>query len=423
MKRKQAQKINFTKRALEALPVPRDGRLTVFDTQTLGLGFTVFASGVKTFFHRRFANGRAERTTLGSFEDLSIPQARGQAANANAKVAQWKLNGFQGPSPFAKTARTGATFGELLEAYIKGQVSQANDPADAERNLRWMAKKYFGAWTARRIDSITIEDALAVRNKLGEKHKYQANRLVEMVKAVFSWSAGSKDGKVNFWPVDNPARNVELYDEEKRERFLQPHELVAFNDELKKESHRDLRDFLTLALATGARKSNVLAMRWADISFERANWNITVTKSGKPYDVSLTPAALQVLRRRREETPDGGAFVFPSHGKSGHVIELKKQWDKFRKRAGIPDVRVHDLRRTKGSYMAISGVSLQQIGAVLGHRSLGSTEIYARLHQESLREAVETGDAAMLRMTKQARKRMKLAARKQKLLPLKASRA
>jgi integrase len=130
-----------------------------------------------------------------------------------------------------------------------------------------------------------------------------------------------------------------------------------------------------------------------------------------------------VLRRRREETADGVPFVFPSHGKSGHVIELKKQWDKFRKRAGIPDVRVHDLRRTKGSYMAISGVSLQQIGAVLGHRSLGSTEIYARLHQESLREAVETGDAAMERMTKQARKRMKLAARKQKLLPLKASRA
>jgi len=421
MKKTPAKKLNFTKRALEALPVPREGRLTVFDTQTLGLGFTVFASGVKTFFHRRFANGRAERTTLGSFEDLSIPVARGRAADVNAKVAQWKLNGFKGPSPFAKTVRTGATFGELIEAYIKGQVSEANDPADAELNLRWMVKKYFAAWNARRIDEIGIDDVLAVRNKVGEKHKYQANRLVEMVKAVFSWSAGSKDGKVNFWPVENPARNVELYEEEKRERFLQPHELVAFNDELKKEAHRDLRDFLTLALATGARKSNVLAMRWADIVFERANWNIPVTKNGKAYDVNLTPAALHVLRRRREETPDGIAFVFPSHGKSGHVIELKKQWDKFRKRVGIPDVRIHDLRRTKGSYMAISGVSLQQIGAVLGHRSLGSTQIYARLHQESLREAVATGDAAMQRMTRQARKNMKLTARKQKLLTVKAS--
>jgi integrase len=423
MQKTPAKKLNFTKRALEALPVPPEGRQIVFDTQTLGLGFTVFASGVRTFFHRRFANGRAERTTLGSFDDLSIPVARGRAADINARAAQWKLDGFKGPSPFAKTVRTGATFGELIEAYIKGKVSEANNPADAERNVRWMVKKYFPAWTARRIDSIGIDDVLTVRNKVGEQHKYQANRLVEMVKAVFSWSAKSRDGKVNFWPVENPARNVELYDEEKRERFLQPHELVAFNDELKKEAHRDLRDFLTLALATGARKSNVLAMRWTDIVFERANWNIPgiVSKNGKAYDVSLMPAALQVLRRRREETPDDAEFVFPSHGKSGHLTNLKKQWDRFRKRAGFPDVRIHDIRRTKGSYMAISGVSLQHIGAVLGHRSLESTEIYARLHQESLRKATASGSAAMQRMTQQARKRMKRAARKPKLLPLKAS--
>jgi integrase len=285
-----------------------------------------------------------------------------------------------------------------------------------------MAKKHFSGWGARRIDSIKIEDVLALRNKVGEKHKYQANRIVEMAKTIFSWSAKSKDGKVNFWPVANPAREVELYEEDERDRFLQPHELVRFNDELKKETHRDLRDFLALALATGARKSNVLAMRWCDISFERSNWNIpdTDTKSGKAYDVPLTPAALHVLRRRRREIPEDAKYIFPSVGKSGHLIEVKKQWDKFRKRAGIPDVRIHDLRRTKGSYMAISGESLQQIGAVLGHRSLASTGIYARLHQESLREAIASGDAAMARMTQQARKRMKLAGREQKLLTLKA---
>ncbi len=280
-----------------------------------------------------------------------------------------------------------------------------------------MAKKYFGAWTSRRIDSIRIEDVLALRNEIGPTHKYQANRNVEMIKALFSWSAGRKDGKVNFWPVANPARDIELYDEEKRTRFLQPHELVKFNAELRKEPHGDLRDFLTLALATGARKSNVLAMRWADISFERANWRIPFSKSGEGYDVALTPAAIKVIRRRRGETSDDAEFVFPSHGKSRHLVNLKKQWNRFRERAGIPDVRIHDIRRTKGSYMAIGGVSLQQIGAVLGHRSLGSTEIYAQLHQESLRQAIEDGDAVMKRMTKQAKKRLKLAGRNQ-ILPV-----
>jgi integrase len=418
MKRKKTQKVNFTKRALEALPIPSAGRLIVVDTQTAGLGLTIFASGVKTFFHRRFADGSAERTTLGSFEELSILQARGKAAELNSKLAQWKLAGFEGPNPLANPARTGATFNELLEAYILGRVRpEANNPVLAERNLRWMAKRYFTAWGPRRIDSITVRDLLTVRNGVAEKHKYQANRIVETVKAIFGWSAKKdKDGNVNFWPVENPARDVGLYDEDQHDRFLQPHELVKFNEEVKKESHRDLRDFLVLSLATGARKSNLLAMRWADLSFERANWNIPLNKSGKPYDAHLTRAALQVLRRRRAETPEDAVFVFPSRGKSGHLTNLKKVWDRFRKRAGIPDVRIHELRRTKGSYMAISGESLQKIGAVLGHRSLESTEIYARLLQDSVREAIANGDAAMNRMTRSAKARMKLAARQQKLL-------
>src|ERR1700688_2498845 len=117
MKKKPAQKINFTKRALEALPVPREGRLIVLDTQTVGLGLTIFASGVRTYFHRRFADGVAERTTLGGFDDLSILQARGKAAKLNAELAEWKLGGCEGPNPLANPARTGATFDELLEAY------------------------------------------------------------------------------------------------------------------------------------------------------------------------------------------------------------------------------------------------------------------------------------------------------------------
>jgi integrase len=415
MSRKPTRKLNFTKRALAAIKAP-DGveRIIVLDTNTPGLGFVVFPSGARSFFHRRFAGGVAERTTIGSFEDFSIEQARGKAAELNAKLAQWKSAGSEGPNPLANAERAQATFGELVDAYIRGHLRpNANDPQAAERNLRWMAKKYFGAWTSRRIDSIRIEDVLALRNEIGPTHKYQANRNVEMIKALFSWSAGRKDGKVNFWPVANPARDIELYDEEKRTRFLQPHELVKFNAELRKEPHRDLRDFLVLALATGARKSNVFAMRWSDISFERANWHIPISKSGEGYDVALTPAAIKVIRRRRGETPDDAEFVFPSYGTSGHLVDLKKQWNKFRERAGITDVRIHDVRRTRGSYLAIAGVSLQQIGAVLGHRSLGSTEIYAQLHQESLRQAIEDGDAVMKRMTKQAKKRLKLGGHKQ----------
>jgi integrase len=121
---------------------------------------------------------------------------------------------------------------------------------------------------------------------------------------------------------------------------------------------------------------------------------------------------MQVLERRRREAKEGAVFVFPASSRTGHISDIKKKWFEFRKRAGIPDVRLHDLRRTKGSYAALSGESLQKIAAVLGHKSLGSTQIYARLNEESARKTSLASDQAMQQMMKEARKRAKRVARR-----------
>jgi integrase len=129
--------------------------------------------------------------------------------------------------------------------------------------------------------------------------------------------------------------------------------------------------------------------------------------------VDLTPAVLKVLERRRTEVPDSAQYVFPSYGTSGHISDLKNSWHEFRKRAGIPHIRIHDLRRTCASYMAIDGVSLQQIGASLGHASMQSTLIYAKLHSEAVRAARNRGEAKMKAMMRAARRRSKDNGRKQ----------
>jgi len=244
-----------------------------------------------------------------------------------------------------------------------------------------------------------------VKQACGKK-KYAARAHVKFVATLFNWSAGSLDGKINFWKVTNPAADVSVPKKEKRKRFLQPDELVRFNAELEKEKHHVLRDVLVLLLATGARKGNVYAMRWQDVSFELKKWHVPMSKSGEGYEVNLSPAALKVLERRRREIAETETFVFPARSKSGHVEDVKKRWIEFRKSCGLPDVRLHDLRRTRGSYLAISGVSLQQIGAALGHKSLGSTEVYAQLHDEATAKALETGDRTMAKMMRQAEKRI-----------------
>jgi integrase len=269
-----------------------------------------------------------------------------------------------------------------------------------------MVKRYLHSWLDLPLNEITVEHVLAVKHACG-KHRYAQRAMVKLVSRLFSWSVGKRDGKLNFWKVENPAAEDEVTENENRKRYLQPRELLKFNEELKKEEHTVLRDALVLLLATGARKSNVFAMRWRDVAFELQTWQVPMSKSGEGYTVNLTPAALTVLERRRLEIAGDEPFVFPARSKSGHLTDIKKTWNEFRKRCGFPEVRLHDIRRTRGSYLAIGGVSLQQIGAVLGHKTLGSTQIYAQLHNEAVAKAHQVGDETMQRMMEQARKRLK----------------
>jgi integrase len=381
------------------------------DDQTTGFGCRVEPNGRKSFYWFAKVHGKPRFRALGEFPSTSVGSARSAAQEFAGQAAKWKRAGYALPDPFEKekpTADANApTFSELLNAYVENHVrATANNPAKAEKELRWMAGKYFSGWLARPIDQIGVEEVLSIRNEVGKTRRYMANRIVQTVKLLWNWSAGKKDGRVNFWPAVNPAGDVELYDEKKRERFLQPDELVRFRDELKSDAtHPDLRDFVLLALATGARKQTLWGMRWQDISFELRSWAIPFSKSGEGYTASLTDAAVKVLERRRKEI--SGEFVFPADNETGHVRGgLERQWDNFRKRCGLPDVRIHDLRRTCGSYQAISGVSLQTIGANLGHRSMRSTEIYARLHAQALADARESGESKMAEMEKAARKRL-----------------
>lgn len=404
--RRKSNRESFTDRRLGAWQDP--GRY--FDLKTDGLGLRIENTGAKTFFWWRTAGKMTIWKTLGPWPTVSLDTAREQAEKNNVLLTEWKKTG--GANPF-KTPQRGdvPTFRELVEAYCVNQIRpNTQNPTRAEYEVRQMTRKYFSSWLDLPVDKVTVEHVLEAKRACG-KGRYAQRAVVGLARTLFNWSSGKGDGKLNLWKVENPAVDVSVPKKEKRKRFLQPAELVKFNEELKKEEHGDFRDVLTLLLATGARKSNVYEMRWRDVSFELRNWHIPRSKSGESYEVNLMPAAIQVLERRRGEIPEDAkndaVYVFPSTGKSGHLTDIKKRWVEFRKRCGLLDVRLHDLRRTKGSYAAISGETLQKIAALLGHKSLGSTEIYARLNQESAREASEASDAEMQRMMAQARKRMK----------------
>ena len=194
----------------------------------------------------------------------------------------------------------------------------------------------------------------------------------------------------------DPTAGVKKHREEKRDRFLHAGELQGFFAALFGEPNITLRDVLLVALLTGARKGNVMAMRWSDIDFAASLWRIPATKSGKPVVVPLVPPAVALLQARRAA---GGmsSWVFPSNlAKSGHISDIKAAWKRVKTAASLLDCRPHDLRRSLASHMAIGGTSLPIVGAMLGHSQPSTTAIYARLSTDPIRAAAVSAATSML---------------------------
>jgi len=386
-------KINFTKKSLEALS-PQSQRRIVHDTQCRGLCLRIEASGRKSFLWRRKINGINQWRLIGLFPDLSVENARAKAGEYNTSFALWKSNAYEGRSPFAK--RIQLTLGAVLEDYCERRLkTHSKNPERSVAGARWMFNKYLSAWRERRVASILPEDVLALHSELGKRGHPTANRIVCFLRTLVNWARDEMH-----YIGDNPVkRRFRFFKENSRERFLQAAELPKFFEALRKEPQRDLRDFVVCALFTGARKSDILSARWSDISLETQRWNIPAsTKSGRPYVVELMPEVIDVLTQRARTSE----WVFPGDGRTGHLRGFRHSWGSFVKRAGVPDLTAHDCRRTLGSWLAASNVSLSIIAKSLGHTSTSATSIYSRLDLSSVRQAVETATRAMLTAGKNA---------------------
>lgn len=411
MTAKQNKRFRFTNEKLDALPASAKVA-TYYDADIKTLGVRVQPTGKKSFFMLKQVNGRPQRKTLGTVGELKLDAARMHAQKLSVALAGWKAEGGAGLSPTARPEK-GLAFAEAFEQYLRGVRLRSKNPDKAERGLHWLLTTYLGSLKTAPIESITGQRLSSLHTSIAEKNRpYAANRAIEVVRGVFRFLV--KKGLAE----RDPSQAVTMCPEKKRERFLQPDELIRLHAALQSEPNGDLRDFVTLLLATGVRKSSLYAARFAEISEALETWTIPETKNGSPLTVQLTPTALRILQTRRKRVGDSSPWVFPSKtSESGHVEDFKNQWNRLRKAAAVADVTFHDLRRTAASYMAISGASLPTIGGALGHKSASSTEVYARLHGDAVRRSLLAGEAMQTEMMAAARKQIKAAARKQRRLP------
>ncbi|MGZ8927664.1 MAG: tyrosine-type recombinase/integrase [Methylobacter sp.] len=380
-------KINFTKAELDNLPLPAAGQRTTYhDVKTSGLQLRVTSNGVKTFsLLRRVKNGKPERVTIGRYPDMTPEQARREATRLNGLLVQG-IN----PNTDVRALKTETTLQELFDEFLKHRRNKRGAflSEKTKRSYRYDFGLYLEKWSKRKLSQFKDTDFGKLHAELGKEHPTTANRVIAMASSLFGYAAERK-----LFKGANPAHGIKKFPETKRDRFLQADELPAFFEALAKEPNDTLRDYFLLSLLTGARRSNVQEMQWSQINLDRAEWRIPTTKNGEPQTVTLTPEAVTILQTRRGCDP---VWVFPGTGATGHLVEPKKAWRRILDQAGIDNLRIHDLRRTLGSWQAKTGASLAIVGKSLNHKSPSTTAIYARLDLDPVRESVERATSAML---------------------------
>jgi integrase len=376
------KKFNFTIKDINGLPTPDKGkREYYYDTKTQGLAICVTSTKNKTFFVYRKINGRPERIKLERFPGMTIEQARGRANEVNAAIAR-----EENPAQIRRAKKEELTLGELFENYLKFHAKKHK--TSWKEDVRQF-ECYLSQWKQRKLSLIKQIDIHKLHQKIGDANgQYAANRLLALLSSLFNQA-----NKLKLWDKTNPANGVQKFKEKSRSRFLQADELPRFFIALAEEQNEHARDYILLSLLTGARKSNVLAMRWEQINLKLGLWNIPTTKNGDEHTVPLVQQAIEILKTRHLAKKN--EWVFPSKSKSGHLADPKKPWQRILKSAGIQNLRIHDLRRSLGSWQASTGASLAIIGKTLAHRNVNTTAIYARLNIDPVRDAMNKATQAM----------------------------
>jgi integrase len=366
------------------------------DVVTAGLGIRITAAGHRAWvfdYRLRDGSGKQRRLTIARFPYLGTGAAR-----KRARKLREEIEAGGDPQGVKAAKRKVPTINKLCDQFEAEQVAliqakklRESTFAGYRRMIRLYIRPELGSMKVTEVDDIDVK---RVFRKITASGKLvAANRVVALLSTMMTFAIGEKIR------TDNPCTLVKHNKELPRERDIRPDELDRFTAELAKHNN-PAANVLKLLLVTGARKSECMNMRWADISFgENPSWHRKAVdiKGGRDHFLPLNSVAAQQLIKIHDEAiaRDGqlGEFVFPGTGRKRRVVDLRKTWLMILKNAGITDLHIHDLRHHFASQLASSGASELMIGALLAHRSAASTRRYVRMFQNPQREASERAAA------------------------------
>ena len=384
--------------------MPREKRYCLWDSSLQGFGLCVATSGLKTFILRyrarhRFAPKRFIK--LGNFGPVTPDEARRKATQILGEVANGKDPAFE----TQQANLTAITFADACDRFLEQHVKakrKANTVALYGHIIENKVKPFFGN---RHFLKVSKQEVAQFHDSLKET-PVMANRAIAVLAALYSWAGRTGLIDEGF----NPATRVEKFRELPKDRYLSMSEInrlgqalkeaetvgIAYDIDVKKPKSKHAAKpenrmvvyspfavaAIRLLILTGCRVGEILNLRWREVDLERGILHLPDSKTGRKV-VLLGEAAVKVI----EDLPRVGEYVIFGSDPNQARTDLKRPWDAIRARAGLKDVRLHDLRHSFASVGAGAGLGLPIIGKLLGHSQPRTTARYAHLADDPMRRA------------------------------------
>jgi integrase len=359
----------------------------IWDDSILGFGLRIYPSGKKAFFIAYRLGGRQYRPVIAKYPDETLEVARKLAADYLSKAR----NGYD---PFEeqrqrKTEHEFKRFSHLWDHYKKNHLPKKRSAGEDERRY----KKWLADIQEMPIAGITKQVVRDLHQTITETAPYEANRVLSLISKIFNHA---DEHDLLTAEIRNPARGVKKNKERPRTEWLNTDGKRATFIKAVEALETPWKQALLIYLTTGLRNSELMRLRWDEIDIavdpdtkaRRAIIKLERTKSGETLNQEWGEYETALLESipRNKNSP----WIFPSaKNETGHLLEFpRKLWREFRTNIKMPELRIHDLRRTFGSLLFSDGVPIQFIGKMLNHKSLATTErAYAHLSNDPIRQA------------------------------------
>jgi integrase len=372
--------VRLTKRYIEGVrPQPAD--VFVWDNETPGFGLRVKRSGRRSYIIQYRTKGRvSKRYTIGPHGVYTVEKAREKARRLLQAVRDGR-----DPAAEKEDALVAPTVAKLAERYIE-EHAEAKKKASSVRSDRLNLNNHILPELRQRpVAEVSRADIMRLRHKM-RATPGASNRVLALLSKMFNlaeqWG----------WRPDgsNPCRHVERYDEKKMERFLSVEELRRLGEVLAEAARTQSVSLpavaaMRLLVFTGCRVSEILTLQWVHVDEEQTCFRLADSKTGAKV-VHLNAPALEVLAGIKKR--EGNPYVIVGRGQ-GPLGNLRRPWLDIRGAAKLDDVRLHDLRHSFASIGVAGGLSLPVLGALLGHTQPSTTQRYAHLADDPLKQATD----------------------------------